>query len=209
MVKIYYVEGIIGAGKSTFIKSVKDYIEKHHPDIRVLALFEPIEEWEKSGLFKLFYNDKTRWAYTFQTFVYTSRCNQVLNHAELFDMYDIILIERSIWSDKYFFMDSMFNAGVITPEEYEAYNMSWKLHSSLMNFEYSFIFLNTDVEKSMERIKKRARHDEIVDEEYERGLHTSHVEFFKGCKNHVEIKTDEELTSLSFLSGICRTIFNV
>ena len=64
---VYFVEGNIGTGKSTFLKM----IEKCYPD-DCQVIYEPLDTWtsfkDKEGVNILghFYKDPKRYAYTFQ-----------------------------------------------------------------------------------------------------------------------------------------------
>ena len=60
------LDGNIGAGKSTLLEAIRSGL----PEVEVVV--EPVGEWtrlknaEGKSLLELFYEDKRRWAYTFQ-----------------------------------------------------------------------------------------------------------------------------------------------
>ena len=62
--KVLILEGNIGAGKSTFLKILKN-------NLNVDIIFEPTDKWQdvenEGNILDLFYKDTKRWAYTFQT----------------------------------------------------------------------------------------------------------------------------------------------
>ncbi len=67
--KSFLVEGNIGAGKSTFLKIISQYL-----DIQII--YEPHQKWQNvagHNLLEQFYKDPKRWAYTFQSYAFVSR----------------------------------------------------------------------------------------------------------------------------------------
>jgi deoxyadenosine/deoxycytidine kinase len=89
---IISIEAPIGAGKSTVLKHVSQEI----PDLCIVD--EPVEEWNKLGLLAAMYNNEVHRG-LFQATALSSRVG-VLSQA-LRDN-DVVLSERSPWSDKVF-----------------------------------------------------------------------------------------------------------
>ena len=111
---IIVIDGIIGAGKTTTIKEIEKRIEKINEDnkenkkykqLKVKAIYEPVELWKNIGALEYFYKDISRNAYSFQTFTYITRIASVID--EIYDNpdADIYILERSIWTDRYIFME--------------------------------------------------------------------------------------------------------
>ena len=70
---IYFIEGNIGTGKSTFLSM----IETLFPENQVI--YEPIDIWSSftdeygNSILDYFYKDQKRYAYTFQSLAFISR----------------------------------------------------------------------------------------------------------------------------------------
>ena len=97
--RCFIVEGNIGAGKSTFLKMLKQYLN-------VQIVLEPHEKWQNIGdghnLLDQFYNDPKRWAYTFQSYAFVSRVVAQQEHAKV-NPFSMQILERSVFSDRYCF----------------------------------------------------------------------------------------------------------
>ena len=172
---VLVVEGNIGAGKSTFLRLIKDYLN-------VNVIFEPHQQWQSVGgtqnLLELFYTDTPRWAYTFQTYAFITRIMeqeaQMLANPEA-----IHLSERSVFSDRYCFAKSAYENGFMTSLEWKLYQewFSWLVDRSLV-FPQGFIYLQTDPQTCYKRIAKRARHEEAtVALSYLTQLHDKHEQW--------------------------------
>lgn len=74
--KMISIEGNIGVGKSTLISKLIEYIESSD------VINEPIDKWlnitdsHKSNILKVFYENKKRWSYTFQSLTYVTRMDE-------------------------------------------------------------------------------------------------------------------------------------
>ena len=96
--KIYALEGNIGAGKTTILK----IISNHFKDIELVE--EPVSQWQNLGgsnLLDAFYTDPKRWGFSFEFFSMLTKIRALLNAAN--SDKPIIIIERSILSNKVFF----------------------------------------------------------------------------------------------------------
>ena len=172
---ILVVEGNIGAGKSTFLRLIKDYLSLN-------VIFEPHQRWQSVGgtqnLLELFYTDTQRWAYTFQSYAFITRIieqeAQILANPEA-----IHLSERSVFSDRYCFAKNAYENGFMTSLEWKLYQewFSWLVDRSLI-LPQGFIYLQTDPRVCYERIAKRARHEEAtVALTYLNQLHDKHEQW--------------------------------
>lgn len=153
---IISLEGNIGSGKSTLIKLLKERISKW------TFLFEPVEEWTKvknnndKNILDLFYQDKKRWAYTFQNLAFFTRTNQLLK--ELSEN-KIIITERSVLTDKNVFSKILFDQKDMNEIEYKSYLMLIETFNQKVKF-HGHIYLKTDIDKTYQRINKRSRSSE-------------------------------------------------
>jgi deoxyadenosine/deoxycytidine kinase len=211
--KVVYIEGLIGAGKSTLLKALSSTFA---PD-EVRVIYEPVAEWEKSGILKLFYSDIKRWAYTFQTYVYVTRIQAILKEIESMscDEYQrlkFIFVERSVFSDKFFFMKNLEMSGDVNEVECHMYNMWWDMYIQLLPCEFthdhaSFIYLKPSMDKTMERVRKRARDgEETVGEQYQRSLQRVHDEFFTTHPRVVQVETNAEVSSSEVVNLIIQNL---
>ena len=152
--RIFIVEGNIAAGKSTLL----NLIESNFKD--VLVVQEPISKWKDidgKNLLKLFYTEPQRWAFTFEFYSMFTKII-TLKNALLSDA-DIIVVERSIFSDKIFQSLSEF------------YGKCNKLETAIFNEVYEeflksytgingVIYVDTAPDLCLERIRRRGREEE-------------------------------------------------
>ena len=78
---IISIDGNIGSGKSTLINILKD---EFRFDENIIFLDEPVNEWLQindgtTNILDYFYNDKKRWAYTFQNLAFITRSKLLIN----------------------------------------------------------------------------------------------------------------------------------
>jgi deoxyadenosine/deoxycytidine kinase len=160
---IISLDGNIGAGKSTFLAEIRKRIH----DIHVVD--EPVGQWtalknaEGKNLLELFYEDKKRWAYTFQNCAILTRLKNIQDAVENLDKTvkgpQVIITERSVLTDKHVFAEMLRDAGDIDPLEWELYE-SW---FNIFGKKYpvnGIIYISTSSGTSKDRIKSRNRQGE-------------------------------------------------
>lgn len=170
--KIFSIEGNVGAGKSTFLRMIKEYL-------KVQIVFEPIEKWQNVGgtgnLLDKFYADTNRWAYTFQTYAFITRIQEQEDQAKI-NPNSIQILERSVYSDRYCFAQNSFELGTMTALEWHLYQewFSW-LVDTYTQRPHGFIYLKVDPTICYQRLLKRSRQEEAsVPLEYLQKLHEKH-----------------------------------
>jgi deoxyadenosine/deoxycytidine kinase len=168
----FIVEGNIGAGKSTFVSLVKNYLDVH-------LVHEPHHEWQavggKHNILQAFYEDTPRWAYTFQSYAFVTRVRNQQEHARVYP-HMIHVLERSVWSDRYCFAQNCHEMGLMSDLEWRLYQewFTW-LMNNYVALPQGFIYLQTDPEICYQRITKRDRVEEAsVELAYLRALHQKH-----------------------------------
>ncbi|MDP3889121.1 MAG: deoxynucleoside kinase [bacterium] len=168
----FIVEGNIGAGKSTFLRLIKDYLN-------VQVVPEPHQKWQTvagtQNLLEKFYQDTQRWAFTFQSNAFISRVKEQQD-AEKQNPYAIQVLERSVFSDRYCFAKNCFELGYMNALEWKLYQewFSW-LVDNYATRPTGFIYLRTDPKICYQRLLKRNRHEEIsVSLDYLQKLHDKH-----------------------------------
>jgi deoxyadenosine/deoxycytidine kinase len=168
----YIIEGNIGAGKSTFLMVLKQYLN-------VQVIPEPCDKWQAvAGNFNLlehFYQDPRRWAYTFQTYAFITRVMQK-SFYENHNNFSIQIVERSVFSDRYCFAQNSYELGFMTDMEWQLYKewFNWVLNNYIVS-PHGFIYLQTTPNTCYERLKKRNRHEEeSIALDYLESLHNKH-----------------------------------
>ena len=123
--KMLILEGNIGAGKSTFLRILKNNLDLN-------IVFEPTDKWQNVGddggnLLDLFYKDIKRWAYTFQSYAFITRVQAQLEYESKKNNKEIFVLERSVYCDRYCFAKNCFEMGSMSALEWQIYKewFSW------------------------------------------------------------------------------------
>lgn len=168
---MYFVEGNIGSGKSTFLKKLST-------EFKVVQ--EPVDEWSKmkntngKNILEEFYEDPERNAYLFQSIAFRSRVKNITDINA-----DNVIVERSIYTDRMVFAEVCKEDGNINEIEWNDYTEWFDFVVNHIGFKpKGFIYLRTDPEKSYERINKRNRSGESnISIDYLKKLHKRHDEW--------------------------------
>ncbi|XP_037950479.1 deoxynucleoside kinase-like isoform X1 [Teleopsis dalmanni] len=163
------IEGNIGSGKTTFLK----YFEKYEKEICLMT--EPVEKWRNVkgvNLFELMYKEPYRWAMPFQSYV---TLTMLKNHTEQTSK-RIKLMERSIYSARYCFVENMYKNKTIDEGMYHVLQEWYEYLDKSVHIQADLIvYLRTSPEIVYERMKKRARSEEsCVPLQYLQELHELH-----------------------------------
>jgi deoxyadenosine/deoxycytidine kinase len=169
--KMILLEGNIGAGKSTMGKILKtsglfDFIE------------EPVQAWQEgfaANLLDAFYSDMERWAFTFQITAFVTRAKTWQEVLALTD-HSRVVLERSIFTDRYVFATNSHRLGGMTDAEWQVYCGLWDFLATNYCVEPECIlYYRTPAEICVERMKTRGRSEEVgVSLEYLRQLEALH-----------------------------------
>ncbi len=150
------LEGNIGAGKTTVGRTIAasgtyGFIE------------EPTKAWRedfKSNMLDLFYSDTPRWAFTFQICTFVTRAKTwpeilaLTNHRK-------VVLERSIFCDRFVFVENCHRMGLLSPVEYQLYCCLWDfLVVNYCDEPDLILYLRTPAEVCMQRIRDRGRAEE-------------------------------------------------
>lgn len=218
--KLVYVEGNIGTGKSTFVENLRQVITKNYPGLRFTVVQEPVDQWmamkDSNGknLLEHFYSDQVKYSFPFQMNSFISRVNSIFNAVVIdsgntenppdqerdsltFHEYDIVFVERSVFTDKYCFADMCHKSGKMNDIEYNIYN-NW--HSWLVRtfnlYADGYIYLKTNPNVSHERIVKRLRSgEEAIPLEYLTELHNKHNEWLEKEENVLTFDFTKDYTN--------------
>ncbi len=168
---MYIIEGNIGAGKSTFLKLVK----QHFPEISIIL--EPVKDWQENTLLSKFYTEPKRWAYTMELSIMISRVKEHLVEQKKID--SLVLIERSIYSGYYCFGENDYDNNFFNNIEWTIFQEWFKFlvvgHCTPPN---GFIYLKVAPETAHQRIQKRNRSsEESIPLSYLQELDNKHEKF--------------------------------
>jgi deoxyadenosine/deoxycytidine kinase len=147
------------------------------PDVEVVT--EPVGEWmtlknEKGqSLLELFYEDKRRWAYTFQNCAILTRLRSLKNVLATTKK-RVVITERSVLTDRYVFAELLRKSGDIDELEWQLYVNWYDTFAASLPLG-GIIYLNTDFATSAVRIAKRGREgEEKIPAPYLIDLHYQH-----------------------------------
>jgi thymidine kinase/deoxynucleoside kinase len=187
---IISIEGNIGVGKSTFIEKVLinnfDNCEK---------VSEPVEIWKTltdendKNILELFYNDKKRWAYSFQNIACITRMMKIEEMIRTNDK-KYIFLDRSLGTDYNVFEKMLYDSGEISEIEHKMYNLWCSFYTNYVrdNNKIIYIYLKCDPKISLERINKRNRTEEkLITIDYLEKLNEYHDKWLLNLEDNIII----------------------
>ncbi|MCG6913298.1 deoxynucleoside kinase [bacterium BMS3Abin03] len=160
-VKYITIEGVIGAGKTSLAKKVKERLNAQ------LIL----EQFDMNPFLEKFYSDRKRYAFQTQMFFLINRFKQQeeLNQEELFTDYLV--------ADYLFEKDRIFAYMNLSSEELKLYESIYPLLARSLRKPDLVVFLQSSTERLMHNIKKRNR-------KIERSISKSYIEELSEAYNH-------------------------
>jgi len=160
-IKYIAIEGVIGAGKTTLAKKIKERLNAE------LVM----EQFETNPFLEKFYNDRRRFAFQTQMFFLINRYKQqeVLAQENLFCDY--------IVCDYIFEKDRIFAYLNLSGEELKLYESIFPLLSRSLRKPDLVVYLQSNVDRLMFNIKKRSR-------KIERNLTRNYIEELSEAYNH-------------------------
>jgi deoxycitidine kinase len=183
------LEGNIGAGKTTVGKAIAasgafGFIE------------EPTRAWRENfatNMLDNLYRDIERWAFTFQICTFITRAKTWPEISALTDKRRVIL-ERSVYCDRFVFVENFYRSGVISLTEYQLYRGLWDFLISNYNDRPDLIiYLRTPAQVCMQRIKDRGRAEESgITLEYLLQLERLHDEWLRDGSEQRSLVLDGE-----------------
>lgn len=153
------IEGNIGAGKSTLIQQIESQLNK-----KIIYIPEPIHEWNtikdenNIPILECFYDNQEKYAFAFQMMAYISRITYL---KKAIDQYpdSILIIERSVYTDKYVFAKMLYDDNQINEIEYQIYLKWYDYFLKDLPPIYT-IYMRTTPKICLQRILKRNRSGE-------------------------------------------------
>ena len=152
------IDGQIGAGKSTLLSSIQAAMPEAEVVLEPVGAWMTLKNAEGKSLLELFYEDKRRWAYTFQNCAILTRL-RTIKDAIATTKKRIILTERSVLTDRFVFAEMLRSSGDIDEMEWQLY-MNWFDTFAADLPIRGVVYLTTGVGTSAERIVRRGRHGE-------------------------------------------------
>ncbi|XP_044290007.1 thymidine kinase 2, mitochondrial isoform X2 [Varanus komodoensis] len=159
------IEGNIASGKTTCL----DYFATN-TNIEVLT--EPVSKWRNvkgHNPLGLMYQDATRWGITLQTYVQLT----MLDHHTRTQISPIRMMERSIYSAKYIFVENLYQSGKMPEVDYVVLTewFEWILKNINVSVDL-IVYLQTSPETCYKRLKRRCREEEkVIPLEYLEAIH--------------------------------------
>ena len=194
------VDGVIGAGKTTVISLIEKKINSEGK-LKIKAIYEPVKLWSEVGALQYFYEDIKKNCYEFQTYSYITRIESVIDEIYNTPDADIYILERSIWTDRYIFMELLKD--LVGDLRMNMYYKWWDMWSYIMPMRVDkWVLLDTSLEESLKRINNRNRNGEsAVDKEYQTNLYVKHIEFYDKLKkeNKPVIVIESNIMDTNFL----------
>ena len=184
--KLIMMEGLIGAGKTTFLKNYEK-ISSKFPNKKIALILEPIEEWQGNNkynidLLDLMYKDIKKYVGIFQIYVLSSHFNNMLSIINSSDA-EIFIMERSIYSSRYVFTEMHRDAGNIDDQTMLIIEEQFASIDKMFIIPDEIFYMDTTPEVCFERIKKRARPQEKnITIEYLRMIEKQYSKMFEIIK---------------------------
>jgi len=178
---IVSIDGNIGSGKSSVLR----YLEKNFANFcgskgnncKICFLQEPVSSWESIGdangksIITHFYENNERYSFAFQVMAYTSRLS-LLKEALKGD-YDVIISERSVYTDKFVFAKSLYDSNKMSLIEYLIYLNLFKEFQTIFQ-DLKIVYIRTKPEICDLRVTHRGRLGETIPLEYLQDCHHYH-----------------------------------
>lgn len=181
---IICIEGNISSGKSTTLNELKEMFQHNK---RVCFLLEPLSIWESirddenNNMITKFYGNIRKYSFAFQMMAYISRLN-ILREALKDKDVEVIITERSLFTDKNVFAKMLFDDNMMESVEHQIY-MKW--FNTFINDlpDAKMFYIRTNPEVALERLLKRNREGENVGLEYLTRVHKYHDDWLLNDPN--------------------------
>ncbi|MPR36414.1 deoxynucleoside kinase [Salmonirosea aquatica] len=160
------ITGNIGAGKTTLTQMLGQHYGWG-------VLYEAVEG---NPYLNDFYKDMERWAFNLQIYFLNSRFAQVQKIRSL--TYTTVIQDRTIYEDAYIFARNLYDSKILTERDYRSYLMLFDTMIQSVSAPDLMIYLQADIPKLKQQIKKRGRDFEAdISEEYLQNLNTYYETF--------------------------------
>ncbi|XP_064884548.1 thymidine kinase 2, mitochondrial isoform X2 [Columba livia] len=147
-------------------------------DRKTVVLTEPVTKWRNvrgHNILGLMYQDASRWGITLQTYIQLTMLEQ---HTRPM-ISPIRMMERSIHSAKYIFVENLYRSGKMPEVDYVVLTewFDWIQNNTDVSVDL-IVYLQTSPEVCYERLKRRCREEEkIIPLEYLEAIHQLYEEW--------------------------------
>lgn len=147
--------GSIAAGKTTVVRNLCKVIESAVP------VYEPITEWETSGILEDFYQDQKNLAGPFQMYAFSSRLKH-LKKAVRENPLKLLVCDADVISDRNVFKAVLKEDGHISDAMDNIYELTFENWEELMDtdFDTYYIYLHTPALDCLQHKIQRGRKEE-------------------------------------------------
>ena len=195
--KYIAIEGNIGAGKSSLAKMISvDFNSK-------LIL----ERFADNPFLPKFYEEPDRYAFTLEMSFLAERYQQITD-----DLSQLNIFNDSIISDYDIFKSLIFSKITLSDDEFALYRkLFFSMYKDILKPDL-YIYLNQNVDRLKENIKKRGRdYEQNIDKKYLNNINSGYLDFHKS-QTDLNIKiidindldfVNNRIDYLSILSSIC------
>ena len=196
---VVYIEGSIGVGKTTLLKQLASLYT---------VVFEPSDQWEASGALAAFYNNEMQPGF-FQLMALHTRAARVANVLERVPDAHIIVVERSLESDKHVFA----KANMTNRWELLTYNCAYDALSRSIAKSVGTtvtVLLDTDIDRITDRIRDRARKEEAsISREYLQRVHEENKLFYNMSTSKCKFVVDASKSSEDVFHTVATILENI
>ncbi|XP_038593164.1 thymidine kinase 2, mitochondrial isoform X1 [Micropterus salmoides] len=163
--KVICIEGNIASGKTTCLSYFSET-----SNIEVLT--EPVSKWRNvrgHNPLALMYQDPERWGITLQTYVQLTMLDRHLSPISA----PVRMMERSIFSAKYIFVENLFKSGKMPEVDYAVLSEWFDWITTNISVPVDLIvYLQTSPQTCHDRLKERCREEEkVIPLEYLESIH--------------------------------------
>ncbi|XP_037544111.1 thymidine kinase 2, mitochondrial [Nematolebias whitei] len=171
------IEGNIASGKTTCL----EYFSRTS-NIEVIT--EPISKWRNVRGYNplaLMYQDPQRWGITLQTYVQLTMLDLHLSSTSA----PVMMMERSIFSAKYIFVENLFQSGKMPEVDFAVLSEWFDWITTNISLPVDLIvYLQTSPQTCHERLKQRCREEErVIPLEYLESTHELYEDWLIRCSS--------------------------
>ncbi|XP_069509183.1 thymidine kinase 2, mitochondrial isoform X2 [Ambystoma mexicanum] len=176
---------------------------KHQGEKKSVVITEPVTKWRNvqgHNLLGLMYQDSSRWGITLQTYVQLTMLDMHTTPM----IFPVRMMERSILSAKYIFVENLYRSGRMPEVDYVVLTewFNWIMKKMDVSVDL-IVYLQSSPKTCYERLKKRCREEEkIIPMEYLEAIHNLHEEWlikqirFPVPAPVLVIKADDDLQNM-------------
>ena len=164
------ISGNIGAGKSSLTKMLSE-------KLGWIPFYESVED---NPYLEDFYNDMKKWSFHLQIYFLSKRFND--SHSIL-KLNESVILDRTLYEDGEIFARNLYELGNMSERDYKNYKQLYNILINYLPKPDLMIYLRSDVDFLLQRIKKRSRDFEAsIPKEYLLRLNNYYEEWISKYK---------------------------